>query len=267
MSCIFKGDSIYKSGGGGGGYKDGGQLVDGDFIKVENNTVSSYDNVSRDPVNFYFDYKDGEIFNSIIELTTAVNATINVYYIKNGLYFPLGFSTPNSVEAGKDYNVTITGKTIFVDEVTNADAPPAFDEVDGVLWRIHLVKDNLFITEDLGIGRKYQANQKEKKGWHLATNNEITAFQSAFAEDSPSFCAISGWIGTPGTNTTGIGLKPDGYEILVGGQYWNTYKSGEWSMFFISRSSNIPYFSPTGGGILYDEPTKINIRLFKNIDY
>lgn len=33
----------------GGGYKDGGQLIDADFIEVENNTISSYENVSRDP--------------------------------------------------------------------------------------------------------------------------------------------------------------------------------------------------------------------------
>ena len=76
MSGIFKGDSIYKSGGGGGGYKDGGQLVDGDFIEVKNNTVSTYDNTARDPINFYFEVKEGESINSVVELTTVVNSTV-----------------------------------------------------------------------------------------------------------------------------------------------------------------------------------------------
>ena len=81
MSCIFKGDSIYKSGGGGGGYKDGGELVDADFIEIENNNVYNYENINRDQVNFYFDYSDGEIFNSIIEFTTQVNSVVNVYVV------------------------------------------------------------------------------------------------------------------------------------------------------------------------------------------
>lgn len=267
MSGLFKGDSIYKSGGGGGGYKDGGQLIDGEFIKVENNTVSSYDNVSRDPINFYFDYKDGEIINSVVELTTAVNSTVYVYVVKDGLYFPLGNVGGDTVTAGEDYTVNIIGNSYTVEHVTGGGSVPKYDVIGDTITPIYQVKDNLFITADLGIGRKYEANQKEKNGWHLATNNDITKFTDKYIEDKPAFCSVSGWIGTPGTNTTGIGLKPDGYQVLVSGQYWNTYKAGEWSMFFISRHSNIPYYTPTGSGNLYDEPTKINIRLFKTIDY
>lgn len=120
MSGIFKGDSIYKSGGGGGGggYKDGGALVDGDYIKVENNTVSSYDNVSRDPVNFYFEVKDGEILNSVVELTTAVNATINVYVVNNGLFIPLGNVGGDTVTAGNEYNLNIVGNSFILEAVT-----------------------------------------------------------------------------------------------------------------------------------------------------
>ena len=116
---IFKGDSIYKTGAGGGGYKDGGALVDGDFIEVKNNTVSSYDNVSRDPVNFYFEVKDGEILNSVIELTTAVNATINVYVVKNGFYYLLGNVGGNTVNAGDDYKINIIGDSFSVEQINN----------------------------------------------------------------------------------------------------------------------------------------------------
>ena len=123
---IFKGDSIYKSGGGGGGYKDGGALVDGDFIKVENNTVSSYDNLSRDPINLYFEPKDGEILNSVVELTTAVNSTINVYIVKNGLYYSLGNIGGNSVTAGNDYKINITGDSYTVENVTGISNDPKF---------------------------------------------------------------------------------------------------------------------------------------------
>lgn len=123
---IYNGPSIYNQGGGGGGYKDGGALVDGDFIKVENNAVSSYDNVSRDPINLYFEPKDGEILNSIVELTTAVNSTVNVYIVKNGLYYSLGNIGGNSVSAGNDYKINIIGDSYTVENVTGISSDPKF---------------------------------------------------------------------------------------------------------------------------------------------
>ena len=90
MSGIFEGDSIYKNGSGGGGYKDGGELIDGDFIKVENNTNSSYNNETRNPINFYFEVKEGDVLNSIIELTTTINSIVNVYILKNHIYYLIG---------------------------------------------------------------------------------------------------------------------------------------------------------------------------------
>lgn len=262
---IFKGNSIYKTGAGGGGYKDGGQLIDGDFIKVDNNTVSSYDNESRDPVNFYFDYKDGEIFNSIIEFTTQVNSNVYVYVVKNGLYYLLGNVGGNSVNAGADYKINIIGNSYTVEQVTGGGVPK-YDVLNGIITPIYQVKDNLFITADLGIDLKNVALSKQTNGWHLAKNSELNTFQNEFNSDRPAYCAVSGWNGTPGTNTTGIGLKPDGYTQLDGGQYWNVYQKGNWAMFFIENSYNIPYYTPTGGGSFYSEPTKLNIRLFKEID-
>lgn len=149
MSGIFKGDSIYKNGGGsGGGYKDGGELVDGDFIKVENNTVSSYDNVSRDPVNFYFEVKDGEILNSVVELTTAVNATINVYVLKNGLYFLLGNVGGNTVNAGDDYKLNVVGNSFMLEVVTPSQAVPEYAEINGGIYGVKKIGSQYYTTED-----------------------------------------------------------------------------------------------------------------------
>jgi hypothetical protein len=189
MSGIFKGDSIYKSGGGsGGGYKDGGQLVDGDFIKVENNTVSSYDNVSRDPVNFYFEVKDGEILNSVVELTTAVNATINVYVVKNGFYYLLGNVGGNTVNAGDDYKINVVANSFMLEVVTPSQAVPDFVElngntygvlnVNGLLW---LKNDYKGVIEDIQYGvfdGHYYYNIMDMpdnfniKGWRLPINSE-----------------------------------------------------------------------------------------------
>lgn len=149
MSGIFKGDSIYKSGGGGGGYKDGGQLFDGDFIKVENNTISSYDNVSRDPVNFYFEVKDGEVLNSVVELTTAVNATINVYVVKNGFYYLLGNVGGNTVNAGEQYKLNVVGDSFALDQVTTASNDPKFVSIMGQIYGLAKIGGLLWTTENL----------------------------------------------------------------------------------------------------------------------
>ena len=150
MSGIFKGDSIYKSGGGGGGFKDGGQLVDGDFIKVENNTISSYDNVSRDPVNFYFEVKDGEVLNSVVELTTDVNATINVYVVKNGFYYLLGNVGGNTVNAGDDYKLNVTGDSYSLEQVTpGGGSVPSFFEIDGQFYQLKEFNGYLWLMQNL----------------------------------------------------------------------------------------------------------------------
>ena len=134
---IYNGPSIYNQGGGGGGYKEGGSLVDGDFIKVENNTVSSYDNVSRDPINLSFEVKDGEILNSVVELTTAVNATVNVYVLRNGFYYLLGNVGGDAVTAGNDYKVNITGDSYSIEQVS---APPEVAFIDSKLGPIPVKK-------------------------------------------------------------------------------------------------------------------------------
>ena len=154
---IYNGPSIYnQGGGGGGGYKDGGALVDADFIKVENNAVSSYDNVSRDPVNFYFEVNEGEILNSVVEVTTAVNATINVYVLKNGLYYLLGNVGGNTVNAGDDYKVNITGDSYDIEQVNNINQN-VFAEIAGELYAVKQINDILWTVTDYSkiIGTKF----------------------------------------------------------------------------------------------------------------
>lgn len=114
-------ETIYNFGGGGGGYKDGGQIVDADMMELKNNTVSSYDNISREAINFYFDTAEDEIINSIVELTTAVNSTINVYVLNNGLYYRLGYIGSNTVNSGNDYKITITANSYAVEQVSGYD--------------------------------------------------------------------------------------------------------------------------------------------------
>jgi uncharacterized protein (TIGR02145 family) len=242
MSGIFKGDSIYKGGGGGGGYKDGGQLVDGDFIKVENNTISSYDNVSRDPVNFYFEVKDGEILNSVVELTTAVNATINVYVVKNGFYYLLGNVGGNTVNAGDDYKVNITGDSYAVEQVTTAGNDPLLP-INGGLYKVSFLNDiGLAFTENLnenvtgsyaynndventknGYGRIYNTRYvlnssgglvlpfAVPSGWRIPTKNDFQKILDFYNTNDKfkSLVADHDW-SNPGTNTTGFNLLPTG---------------------------------------------------------
>lgn len=157
---IYNAPSIYKQ-GGGGGYKDGGELVDGDWIEVTNNTVSSYDNTSRDPINFYFEDK-GDILNSVIELTTTINTTVNVYIVRNGLYFLLGNLGGKSCNAGDDYKVNITGDSYSVEQVNDLQNDPEF--IDTKIGKIPIVKidnkywatENLAVTWDgLPVGSSY----------------------------------------------------------------------------------------------------------------
>lgn len=148
---VFNGNSIYNEGAaGGGGYADGGQLADADFIKVENNSVSSYDNVSRDPVNFYFEVNDGEVLNSIVELTTAVNSTINVYVLNNGLYYLLGNVGGNTVNAGNDYKLNITGDSYALEQVTpGGGSVPSLFEINGVFYQIKEFNGYLWLMQNL----------------------------------------------------------------------------------------------------------------------
>ena len=217
MSGIFNSDSIYKSGGGGGGYKDGGQLFDGDFIEVKNNTISSYDNVSRDPVNFYFEAKDGEVLNSVIELTTAINATINVYVVRNGLYYLLGNVGGNTINAGEDYKVNITGDSFSIEQVSSEPIPSFFEfegflypiiKVGSLLWLCSNLKGSSYNHYTIGDTDYYEINPDINiNGWRIPTQAECTALITAYGETALK--STSGWYNSKnGDNSSGFNLYP-----------------------------------------------------------
>lgn len=147
---VFNGNSIYNDGGAGGvgGYADGGQIVDGDFMKIENNAVSTYDNVNRNTLNFYLEPADGEIINAVVELTTAVNSTVKVYVLRNGLYYLLGNIGGNTVNAGDDYKLNIVGNSFVLEVVTPSQADPKYAEINGVAYGVKKIGSQYYITED-----------------------------------------------------------------------------------------------------------------------
>ena len=112
---IYNAPSIYKQGGGGGGYADGGELIDSDFIKVENNTTYESTNNSRNQINFYFENESN--LNSIIDVTNNYNSTVDVYILENGIYTPIGVIGSNTLTSGKKYEIVITGLTFEIKEI------------------------------------------------------------------------------------------------------------------------------------------------------
>lgn len=287
MSGIFKGDSIYKSGsGGGGGYKDGGELVDADFIKVENNTISSYENVNRDPVNFYFDVKDGEVLNSVIELTTAVNATVNVYIIKNGFYYLLANVGGNTVNAGNDYKVNITGDSYDVEEESGGDPEPAFCMIDQDRYSCKKIGNYLWLTENytgiipgtdsfIGAGtRFYKPNETMLHktygdSWHIPTRDQVIDLLSAAGNNTNNLKIVNtgytDW-DTYATNSTGFNLYPYGDPKNVA----DIPNGLGWAGVFIFRESESSTFLQSvlqvkKGNNDYDYLSALNLQWYRNI--
>lgn len=223
---IYNAPSIYnQGGGGGGGYNDGGELVDGDFIKVENNTVSSYDNVSRDPVNFYFDVADGEILNSVVELTTAVNATINVYVVKNGFYYLLGNVGGNTVNSGENYNINIVGDSFSIEQI-NVSNNIEYVDLGGSygVWPCVKVNSLIWLCQSLAVYKKSDEAktivQNLGGGWRLPTVADFIALQDFFGGIGVAYNklkSVSGWYnGMNGTNESRFNLQPNGYLTTAG---------------------------------------------------
>lgn len=135
---IFLGDSIYNYGGGGGGYKDGGELIDGDFINVTNNTISTYENTARNEINFVInDIDTSSVINAVIELENTYNnqATINVYFVKDGFYYPLGNVGGNTVSANSDYSIQIIGDSFIINQVSSINNNPEYVVIDNKIIR------------------------------------------------------------------------------------------------------------------------------------
>jgi hypothetical protein len=221
MSGIFKGDSIYKSGGGGGGFKDGGQLVDGDFIDVENNTVSQYENTSRNEINFYIEAKDGEILNSLIEMTTQVNATVYVYVVKNGLYYLLGNVGGDTVNAGESYNVNISGNSYLIEQVTEPPVDPEYINFGGQFGICRLVYTDTRVWTGKDLMFDNYANClaaiSNLPGWRIPSHYDWDNLRSYYGSDA--CCVGFGWNGTQGTNTSKFSAEAKGYKNANGVQY------------------------------------------------
>lgn len=242
---IFKGNSIYKTGAGGGGYKDGGQLIDGDFIKVDNNTVSSYDNESRDPVNFYFETKQGEVLNGIIEFTTEVNATVNVYVLIDNVYYLLGNVGGDSVTAGNDYKINITGDSYSIEQVSGG-LEPKYISLMGATYGITKIGNLYWTTKNLELdlspygipgsrfvnknGTYWYANRyrevvetinniTDDHGFRIPNYNDTVDLQNAVNNNSYDLRSISGWFDSRnGNGNTEFSAYPYG-ELNFSGPY------------------------------------------------
>lgn len=216
---VFNGNSIYNDGGagGGGGYADGGQIVDGDFMKIENNAVSTYDNVNRDTLNFYLEPADGEIINTVIELTTAVNSTVNVYVLRNGLYYLLGNIGGDTVETGKEYKINIFGNSYEVENISSIpDGPKFFKLNNGVITPLTFIclynSKKWYCTGNLGNYLNY--NQQEK----IVDNNPLLTLGSgsllSFIRDNVSDPKLKFGINEyPGSKYYGAGPYGEGNEF------------------------------------------------------
>lgn len=217
---IYNSPSIYKNGGGGGGYSDGGSLVDGDFIKVENNTISSYDNVSRDPVNFYFEVADGEVLNSVVELTTTVNATINVYVVKNGFYFLLGNVGGNTVNAGDDYKISVVGNSFILEVETPSQNDPEYATIGDNIYPLLKNNNLLWTCRDLHEGGFFHWTNNDRyyyspqniviDGWRVPTEAETINLTNTYTLSELK--DTSGWPSPyEGSNTSGFSWRANGY--------------------------------------------------------
>lgn len=229
--------TIYNFGGGsGGGYKDGGELIDGEFINVENMTFSTYDNTNRDKINFYFDPKSGEILDSVIQVKTAVNSVISVYvYDQNlGIYTPLYYDT-NTVSSGNTYNLTIIGNSFVISDPLNTSQNDYVEEINGLLYKCVKIGDKTFMAENyrgsISGATKYETNGdcfyttnnatnwNFPNNWRLITQYDINYFQSVLGFDyapklKSSNTNYSTW-NSGANNSTGASIEPNGYYNIL----------------------------------------------------
>lgn len=246
MSGIFKGDSIYKSGGGAGGYKDGGALVDATYIDVQNNVISTYTNDSRNVVNFVI-HADGNPVNTIVELTNDVNATINVYVYNDGVYIPLGNVGGNTVNAGEQYNINIVGNSFVIENVVGytGDEYVLIDEtlvkvftIGSFIWTDYLTNYKpgnnpdgypwcRTATNPLGTGKDYvyqsypYAKTLQNSFFKLPTQQDITDFQNELGLNGAyKLKSTSQWHNNRnGSDVYGFGAYPTG-QMDIGGNFY-----------------------------------------------
>lgn len=269
---IYNAPSIYKQGGGGGGYEDGGALVDADIIEVKNNTVSTYENTSRNEVDFYIVKEPGTILNSVIEFTTQVNATVNVYYLnENNVLVLLGVVGSNSVSAGDTYNINITGNGYEIEQITPPPAPDpdeymtilygcktAFKRFGGWWWQKY---DNVGIIPGVRyIARNgtvyynaadiYAKNNTFDNGYMLPTLEHPGWLASALGKSTNDVGEVlkdtTGWdVSTyPGDNSADLNFKGVGC-IVNNNQDWGLGGLGLWA--FRSERGSVQAYTLAAG--------------------
>lgn len=269
--------SIYKIGGGSGGYKDGGQVVDADLMELKNNTLSYYENTSRAAINFYFDTDEGEIINAIVELNTAVNSTVNVYGLRNGLYYLLGNIGGNTVTSGNDYKIIIIGNSFAIEQVTDVSSEPEYAYINGEIYSVKKYNGVIWTTQNArGVPTGAVLNPAsmtttepacwinpnhtesyyynilaarlfEGNGWRLPTKDEVTGLYSTIApggnSDVNNVKSTTGWIEGNGTNSSGFNVTPNGY-VQYPAQTPVYYAYGYQSFFWTKTEvSNVPIVS------------------------
>lgn len=238
---INNGVSIYNFGGGGGGYSDGGELVDGDFINVPNNAISKYENTSRSNINFVVQPGDEQI-NAVVELTNGVNSTIHVYTVQNGIYIPLGNIGGDTVTSGEKYNINIVGNLFTVEHITGGGVDPEYATINGVvypvlklnnlLWQCSDLKDDSY-AHTVSNGNYYYAPNESMNidGWRLPTSDEWNDLINQYG--MPALKTTTGWGGYAGTNTSGFGANAFGYWSLP----YNEVQQYDWRMVYICIQS------------------------------
>lgn len=254
---IFNGNSIYNDGGagGGGGYNDGGQIVDGDFMKIENNAVSTYDNVNnRDTLNFYLEPGDGEQLNAVVELTTAVNSTVNVYVLQNGLYYLLGNVGGNTIAAGNDYKVNIIGNSYSVEQVSG-NLTLEYVDINGVNIKVKKLGSRYWTVENVNNiiisdfkernGQRYYKHDSVKdveiNGFHVPEQIAFNELLSVYGNDA--LRSTDMWSTVAGSNTSGFDAKP--YGVIRNDNINESYTE---MAFFVSKDSGHFYLSYGGQG-------------------
>ena len=222
---IYSAPSIYKQGGGGGGYSDGGELVDGDLIKVDNNTTSNYNNDSRNEINLYIEASQTEYLDSVVNVFTSLNCTVNVYIREGDLFTSLGYINTNVLTANKYYIIFIKGKTFDVEEVNDLTTEPNKALINNKFLKIVKIGNVTWTAEDvftysLSNAAKTFVNGTSGK-WKVPDITQFTTAAAILGSNSLLFAALN--ITMTGYATGGGTIINDGTQKWV----WTSLDQGE----------------------------------------
>ena len=263
---VFNGNSIYNDGGaGGGGYADGGELVDADFIKVDNNTLSKYNNISRNVINFYFE--DESILNALIEVYTLVNSTVNIYKKINNSYYPLSIIGSNNINSNENYLITVSGNYFKIENATQQDE--FIENINGQYIKCKKIGSLYWTVEDYGEWWSVSdaVNFNPVNGWRIPGQDDFEALIDTLGQALAGYKmkSISGWNdGGNGDNSSGwnglpVGLKDSSDQIVGHGDlvyYRTNLYNGRY--YGLNKSSTIldTYTQPNN---------KFRVRLCKDV--